>query len=327
MRNVNKIRRLSDGCHGSARRPMPADEQAPTCRVPWLSSRVPWLRLLQPRFCVTTPPSIVVANTATTAPDHTIRNPAKKSAIRNGFTLTELLVVIAIIVLVAAVALPTVIGLFSAGADAQAHNVIAAQLAYARALAIQNDTYAGVHVQMADATTSLAEEETCYAAVVIYNQSAGTFSLATGCKPQRIPGSIAFGQLRDDVDVNNDGNTSGTGEAGFVSGGSYRNLADASLPGFTTFTIVFSPSGQVVTRVAGGNVVFAPGGLFTPAATAVWDLNTAKAAASSTGVAAITMFDYRELNLRSAAERIIYLNESGQFLPINVYTGQLFPRE
>ncbi|RKY25443.1 MAG: hypothetical protein DRP83_06200, partial [Planctomycetota bacterium] len=108
---------------------------------------------------------------------------------------------------------------------------------------------------------------------------------------------------------------------------SYRNLADASLPGFTTFTIVFSPSGQVVTRVAGGNVVFAPGGLFTPAATAVWDLNTANAAASSTGATAITMFDYRELNLRSAAERIIYLNESGQFLPINVYTGQLFPRE
>ena len=312
MRNVNKIRRLSDGCHGSARRPMPADEQAPTCRVPWLSSRVPWLRLLQPRFCVTTPPSIVVANTATTAPDHTIRNPAKKSAIRNGFTLTELLVVIAIIVLVAAVALPTVIGLFSAGADAQAHNVIAAQLAYARALAIQNNTYAGVHVQMAD---NLDFEETCYAAVVIYNQSAGTFSLATGCKPQRIPGSIAFGQLR------------GTGSPTFVSGASYVNLTDGNLPDFTAFTVVFSPSGQVVTSVAGSNVSFTNDSLFAAVKPDSGDTQLWINPGGEPAATAITMFDYRELNLRSAAERITYLNESGQFLPINVYTGQLFPRE
>ena len=274
------------------------------------------MRLLQPRFCATTPPSIVVANTATTAPDHTIRNPAKKSAIRNGFTLTELLVVIAIIVLVAAVALPTVIGLFSAGADAQAHNIIAAQLAYARALAIQNNTYAGVHVQMAD---NLDFEETCYAAVVWDDPSTTSheLSLATGSKPQRIPGSIAFGQLR------------GTGSPTFVSGASYVNLTDGNLPDFTAFTVVFSPSGQVVTSVAGSVVDFDDSNLFTAngtqpssGSTQLWEEPVNEFAAT-----AITMFDYRELNLRSAAERIIYLNESGQFLPINVYTGQLFPRE
>ncbi len=241
--------------------------------------------------------------------------------LKPAFTLVELMVVITLIVLISAIALPSVIKLFSTGTDTQATNMLAAQLSYARAIAIQNNTYAGVHVQMADAKNSAGTallnpdlEETCFSAIVMYNQSNGYFELTQGTKPRRIPGSIAFGQLTGTF-VNNSGN--------------YQNLTDTNLPVFTTFTIVFSPSGQVVTNVNGGNVLFhdTATGLFNNADPAIWDLANAGGAAGEPAATAVTMFDYTELAGRDAADRDNYLNEAGQFLPINVYTGQLFPRK
>jgi len=240
------------------------------------------------------------------------------------------MVVIGLIVLIAAIALPSIIGLFTAGADSQAHNIIAAQLARARAIAIQNNTYAGVHVQLADATTdgspldadlgnALNEDlaDTCYSAVVWDDPGPTSpgheFTLYPGSKPQKIPGSIAFGQLN-----------------GYVTNSSY-NVIDtpALLASFTTFTVVFGPTGQVVTQagdVSGSRditfVTTLPDGPLFDGPSRLWNAPPAEPAAT-----AITMFDYIQLKNRDVDTRDDYLNESGQFLPINVYTGQLFPRK
>ncbi len=236
---------------------------------------------------------------------------------RRGFTLIELIVVITIIVLAASIALPTAINLFSAGADSQAYNIIAAQLARARAIAIRDNTYAGLHIQKSDNPDM--ELDAFYSAVVTYNSSAANFDLADGTKPRKLPGSIAFGQLND------------SGSTAFVSGGTYQTNVSSNMDNFTTFTIVFGPSGQVVTNVAGGGVTFADNNLFIatasgPPGSGATELWTNPG--SEAGVTAITMFDYTELVGRSTdATRRDYLNEAGQFLPINVYTGQLFPRE
>ncbi len=234
------------------------------------------------------------------------------------FTLVELIVTISIIALLAATALPTISGLFNAGADKQAYNIIAAQITAARALAIVEGTYAGVHVQIADRDEL---ENICYAAVVIYDDSTSVnaFVLADGFTPQRIPGNIAFGELRSP----------------FVDGEAYQNLNDGDLADFTTFTIVFSPAGQVVKYIDGapdGNVYFASfyGGiedaLFAPDSnnlsnTDLWVVPSAEA-----GATAITLFDYKTLKVLSADGRADYLDENGQFLVLNLYTGQFFYR-
>jgi len=229
-----------------------------------------------------------------------------------GFTLIELIVTISIITLIASIALPSVMGIFSAGADAQAYNLLAAQLRAARALAIENSTYAGVHVQMADRP---GLEDTCWSAVVVHdpdnpNNTDATFYFrpAPGFEPQRVPGSLAFGKLT----------TTFVQDSGGV--GEYEGLGDAN--DFTTFTIVFSPTGRVDTDV---NVAYDAGErVFDDDpnnAAYLWD-----APNTEPGVWAVTMFDYVQFYARDDAGRASYLDETGQFLPVNRYTGQLFER-
>ena len=153
---------------------------------------------------------------------------------RAGFTLVEMLVVITVIVLAMGIALPTVVELVTSGAQEQAYNVLAAQLASARALAIRDATYAGVHVQPAD-QRRVADGElpanTMYASVVRYrrdyeNPKDSYFDIPDGFDPTPLPGQTAFGEISDD----------------FVTpDGTYRNGAfdgDRDVEDFTTYDIL-----------------------------------------------------------------------------------------
>lgn len=226
-----------------------------------------------------------------------------------------MLVTISLIVLITATTLPSVIGIFNAGADSQAYNIIAAQLRAARAHAIERGSYAGVHVQLGDPSANPKVAGACYSAVVAYdpNLPFPAFVLAKGFAPRRMPGGIAFGELSSDfVDPNGD----------------YQHLDDADLDDFTAFTVVFSPSGSVVTMVDGLAIDFDPNELiFSGAAKQrLWDPNTANDDGDGEiGVTALTLFEYRMLEV--SANRSRYLDENGQFLPVNIHTGQLFARK
>ena len=157
---------------------------------------------------------------------------------RRAFTLIELLVVISIILLLATVALPSIVKLFTAGSESQAFNILAAQVLAARAQAIQKSTYAAVHIQRAD-PNSPSNRPGAYAAVMILAPN-GLFHLAPGYQPRRMPGMIAFGELSDDfVDFD-------TGMYNFIGG-----TADD----FTSLTIVFAANGSIVRDV---NLLDAP---------------------------------------------------------------------
>ena len=203
--------------------------------------------------------------------------------------------VLSIILLAAGMVVPGVAALFTAGAESQAYNVMAGLLAGARAYAIQNATYAGVHVQLGDGSAGLAN--TCWAAVVALDPNdPNMFRLADGFSPQRMPGSVAMGELKDE----------------FVSGNSYQNLADDQIGDFTTFTVVFSPDGAIVGKVGDKQIVCAK----------VQDLWSDFDPDAEEGAAAVTIFDYDEFRARTTAqERADYLNANGRFLPINRYTG------
>jgi len=233
------------------------------------------------------------------------------------FSLVEMVITISLIVLVAAVALPSILGIFGAGADSQAYNLIAAQLRAARAHAIGTGRYAGVHVQMADPSAKPDLAGAFYSAVVSYDPSLGAFVLADGFTPRRMPGGIAFGEL----------------SGKFVNTGGYVNLGDPNdLADFTAFTVVFSPSGSVVTMVEGERILCNSDPndpLFgLNASTRVWDAGVANnGGPGEPGVTAMTLFDYTAFTAGDEADRIAFLNEHGRFLPVNVHTGLLFPRD
>jgi prepilin-type N-terminal cleavage/methylation domain-containing protein len=238
-----------------------------------------------------------------------------------GFTLMEMMIVIGLVGLVAALALPSIVALFNAGADAQAYNLMASQLAAARALAIEKGTYAGVHVQLADALQGseflrLKLENVCYTALVLYNRQAERFRVHT--TPVRVPGSIAFGTISEET----------------VSGGNYSDGVNPSGKhnDFTTFTVIFSPTGSAVRLVDGQAIQFdnqdlafrleddPQAALDIAGSSRLWQYPKVEP-----GVTAMTLFDVTEYV--GAEDAVAYLNENGQFLPVNVHTGQLFPRE
>jgi len=245
------------------------------------------------------------------------------AARRRGFTLLEMMVVIAMIGIAVGLALPSVMGLFNAGADAQAYNLLAAQLTTARAMAIRNHTYGGVHVQLADGKDNSGNllrpdlAEACFSAIVLYDRKMQRFQVQG--QPQRVPGSYAFGQVSGDT----------------VSGNQWSGGAGTAAT-LTTFTVVFDASGRATKQVDGGPVIFdANDPLFniniaTPdvvsGSAKLWQLpHAANGTDAKCGVLAVTMFDYTEY--LASTNKTAYLNERGQFLPLNAYTGQLFPRE
>ncbi len=235
---------------------------------------------------------------------------------RRAFTLVELLVVVGIITLVAAIALPSIASIFGTGQDAQAYNMLAGQLTGARSLAIRKGTYACVHVQLADEDADEELSNVCFASVMIGERNAGgqirfVNAAEFGYEVQRMPGTMWFGQLTGDTDfVNNNGE--------------FQNLTDANLGDFTTFTVVFSPYGTIVSQVEGDRVQFDSGDPLFSGSGRVWDYSLAD---DEVGTLALTVFSYPDFLPRDAGGRADYLDTHGQLLPVNVQTGQLFERK
>ena len=235
-----------------------------------------------------------------------------------GFTLVELLVTITVISLLVGISLPSMMALFDAGADKQACNIMAAQLMNARAEAIRNMTYAGVHVQLADhnAPGNSALENVCFTAVVWDDPDTpedNMLTLMPGCSPQRMPRHIALGRI----------------DSAYVTpGGDYKGLGGDGLKGFTTFTVLFSSNGKVATQVAGQNLRFAPTDLLFTGAGKLWDYGTAGGNTGLPGATALTIFNIEKFVFASdASDRAEYLDINGMFLPINLHTGRLLPRK
>lgn len=245
---------------------------------------------------------------------------------RVGFTLLELLVVITLIGLLGATIFPSVVGMFSSGADSQAYNMLSASLAVARARAIQTSNYVLVHVQMADKGASggrLAGKTFMSVMELDKNNPTPMFILAPGFEMLQLPGSIAMGEVTstyltagqsnsyDGSKLDGDPTDAGTGI------GTAGN--------FTCFSIVFSPSGTVVAKVNDNPIAFdVSKDLFTSGKSAfLWKAPTP----DENGVSGVVLFDYSKFGPGDGNQRAAMLPLNGWRVPINVYTGQLFPRK
>jgi type II secretory pathway pseudopilin PulG len=216
-----------------------------------------------------------------------------------GFTLVEMLIVISLIILLATTAVPSFVGLFEAGTATQAYNILSSQLSAARAYAMERGTFAGVHIQRADAVNAnlgLPKTNVCYSAIVAWDGgSLGNLVGVAGFEVRRMPGHMGFG----DVDK--------------------LGAAD-----FTTVTILFSRTGGLVRKLNGQQVRIAGGDPLLMLPTALWSPNRGGGATLADPAKAVYMFDLAQRDMVS--DKSAYVTRNSQIMAINVNTGLLFPR-
>jgi type II secretory pathway pseudopilin PulG len=223
------------------------------------------------------------------------------------FTLVELLIVVGIIILLAAMLIPTVMDMFNGMVDAQTYNTLAAQLRYARSMAIKEGDVVGLWIQKADGAADEELHDVFFSCVVIrktiYEDGRPRTRLYEykQTKPMRVSDQMGVRGILD-----------------YTDGGDN----DAR------FHILFDSEGVLLRE---------PRYSFSK----VW-MNLAEDSRLCSGENAI--FKYRDRSERAAClgvqmynritdlvskdlddeEKSKYLD--GQLLTINYYTGQLFPR-
>jgi len=304
------------------------------------------------------------------------RHAQESTRASRGFTLVEMLVVIALILLVAGLAMPGITQLFRSGADAQAYNLMAAQINATRTYAMQNNCYACLHLQVATGPGS-SDAQTTVGIIFVYDSNhwpngkafgnktyVGGFCLKnpatllpTGFDPQSYPGHYAFGQASLNFIAANTANyqpqVANTNFAPTVLNPTDRSVQNVAAPCFTSVNIIFTPSGDITTTIA-GQTTFAfdttsttagpfystvVGANNPPASVCIWDGAAANSNYSGSvqnngfiGVNALTMFSMTDANASvkststAATDFTNFMTQNGQLLPINVYTGQLFTR-
>jgi type II secretory pathway pseudopilin PulG len=271
-----------------------------------------------------------------------------------------MLVVIALILLVAGMAMPSIAQLFRSGADAQAYNLVSAQINAARTCAMQNNCFTCLHLQVATGSAS-PDPQTTVGIIFIWNPTTAKFglknpttNLPTGFDPQSYPGNYAFGQASTAfINVNNATANAYLSQVANVGGGcdfnpgalstaADRRTLNIAAPWFTSVSIIFTPLGDITTTINGKTTFVFDTSASAFTSTPIWDAVTANGrwdTGSNTfktdqsgfsAVNALTMFSMTDANnsyrSNTATDFVNFINQNGQLIPINIYTAQLFPR-
>jgi prepilin-type N-terminal cleavage/methylation domain-containing protein len=162
----------------------------------------------------------------------------KSVAKHNGFSLIELLVALGIIAALTALAIPSIKAIQKSFDSTGAESMISAALSTARTIAISQQKYAGVRFQKAYNGTNIADADQ-YMIFIINNEDDTTlgdrYIAIKGYKPIKLPANsgvmdFKVGNANDEIKTD-----------GMI------NNNDA-LTDTTTFSVIFSPSGKIVTH-------------------------------------------------------------------------------
>jgi prepilin-type N-terminal cleavage/methylation domain-containing protein len=251
---------------------------------------------------------------------------------RQGFTLTEMVVAISVVAIVSAIMIPAIYaareGFTSSGAD----TLISAALSSAKAIAAKEQKYAGVRFQCVPDPERPGEPGDQYIIFIIQdpslqNISVSCFRAARGVAPLKLP--VNQGVM--DLTVN------GAAIAGDTNIDEVKELWDT-----TSFSIVFSPSGRLVThdvqvwnkdgKPAGndtsGDTIFNTQHNVDVAKTAMFyqDDNAAGGLAMESSRISLLIYDKRDLKKQPTTARYSgYLGRLAvdERLYINPYTGTI----
>ena len=170
------------------------------------------------------------------------------------------------------------------------------------------------------------------------------FNLAAGQTPKRIPGTMVFGEVKAPEGPASPGTYVSGGYNAEGVGGSGQNVEpgssnDIHVKDFTTFSLIFTPLGGL-TCMPNKQDVFFTDDEYVPGQSALfgggdplWSLGVANADSDGDGeigepgARVITMFDYSLFTKRLGDERVTFLNETAQLMPINVLLGMLVERQ
>ncbi len=267
---------------------------------------------------------------------------------KSGFSLIELLVVIGIMAMLAALTIPALINTLTSSADEQTYEMFAAQMNLARAIALTENAYTLVHCQpVQDSYVALHPEleDLCYMAILILDKTKGTDADGDGS----LDGQFTLPRLHSNESLKSkyysldpvafpkgwaimaiDEWTVSTTNSGFRS----TYLTDRWFHATMTATIIFNPSGQVVSQFPGGIIPMDTTSLlFGAGKTWTWSAGS-NFYGKRPGATAVSIVNHGEVKYMMKDDgttpditaRMNWLNENAQFLSINVYTGQLFPR-
>jgi type II secretory pathway pseudopilin PulG len=174
---------------------------------------------------------------------------------QSGLTLTEMAVVVGVTALLAGLALPAVrmvMESFESGDSAA--SMISSALAAARGLAAREGHYVGVRFQKVynrDAIDPLNPlKASQYMIFIIHDSSilASGYRVLEGTKPIKLPDSIGVMDWRIVANRSDSGSYNEIPIEDPVLGGDASINDDFELTDTTTFSVVFSPTGKLVTR-------------------------------------------------------------------------------
>ena len=157
------------------------------------------------------------------------------------FTIVELLVVMAIIGIIAAMALPALNSMITGQQASAARNLIRTALAQAQAHAAKSQKYAGIRFQFDKEGWRTGQQYLVLIEKAPEGNGASEYWAIPNARPIALPKGVGVISLDHAADVTLDDNT-GHHDT------DWANYDDYGLPDATTFTILFSPSGELVSK-------------------------------------------------------------------------------
>lgn len=255
----------------------------------------------------------------------------KKRKQKTAFSLVEMLVVIGIIAILVGLAVPAINAMQKSFNSTGAEGMISAALSTARTLAISNQQYAGVRFQKVYSQNNSLEADQ-YMIFIIYDSANERgwvcgFTAVAGYKPMKLPENVS---VIDKIILNRSLNadcdcTLSCVEKPLEDTDLDNTVINKSITDTSTFSIVFSPAGKLVShklrcaRKSVNDDVFndLPTGMF------VEDNYEDSGIGVEMSRMNFVIYDRGKFkNLKTSNERWDYLSEL-KTIYVNAYTGEI----
>ena len=215
------------------------------------------------------------------------------------FTLVELLVVLGVISILVVGSMKFTVNMMTGNENQQCYYKFAQMVKDAKAHAFRTNNYVAICCEIAPHTKDDLDDKHCYLSVLSYNKSAKTFKTDDfgGAKYEQVPAGRAFLKI-------NPNNSS--------------SLLTGKLEDMSSFIVIFSPQGTLVTEIDGGQVS--------------WEQPQRKEMGlnpfvkTGFGTQYVSPYNYRKAEFLTGVQRKNFLQGELELIRVNLQTGVIYDR-